>query len=214
VKLTVTDAAGSSASLTQNVTVTAGDSPAAVIVTSPSSPGQFEKVSFDGSRSTVATGRTITKYEWHFNDPNSNSDNPDTVTGAFTTHKFNVIGTYAVTLTVTDSAGLTNTATANVTVVNGVTASFTISPTQGARGITFVFDTEGSQGSDCGFGCRNQIVKYIWNFGDSTDLIEVTTRTTSHTYATSLPAGTYTVNLTVVDSVGRRATTTRTVIVS
>lgn len=65
--------------------------------------------SFDGSGSTDPDG-TIVSYEWDFGDDSG------TATGAIVTHTYQSVGTYTVSLTVTDDDGLTDTATASVTV--------------------------------------------------------------------------------------------------
>ena len=214
VKLTVTDAAGSSANKTQNVTVTAGNDPTANIVTSPSSPGQFETVTFNGSRSTAAAGRTVVSYAWNFGDPKAT--NGGTATGVIATHKYDVTGTYTATLTVTDSAGLTNVGQSTVTVASGVTADFTISPTSPVINQVVILNAEASKGGS-EFGSKNPITKYIWNFGITTDIVTESDPITSvengdnHGFPT---AKTYTINLTVEDSAGRRATTSKTVTVT
>ena len=206
VKLTVTDAAGASASTTLTVPVVAGSEPTATFTFSPSSPGQFETVQFNAasSRGGTGTGRTIVSYEWKFGDG-------ATATGITTSHSYNVVGVYQVTLTVTDSVGLQDTDTNPVTVINGVTASFTSSPAPTQTTRETIFDAEGSQGSDSGFGTRNTIKEYIWNFGHTTDLESTASRLKGHTFPLT---GVYVVTLTVVDTANRRATTTRNVTVN
>jgi PKD repeat protein len=158
-------------------------------------------VNFTAEASRVGeTGRTITSYAWTFGDGS-------TATGVTATHAYSVLGTYPVVLTVTDSAGVQGTSTQTITVVNGVTADFTISRTPAPVNDEVFFDAEASKGSSNGFGGRNVIVKYIWSFGDSTSPTETTSRITAHTYSDT---GTYTINLTVEDSAGRRNTTSKT----
>ena len=201
VKLTVVDAAGAAGSTTTNVVVAQGTAPTATFNVSPTSPAQFETVNFNAEASRPGVpSRTIASYDWKFGDGN-------TGTGARTTHRYSVLGTYVVTLTVTDSAGVQTTVTSNVTVVNGVTAAFTSSIL--ARRI--IVNAEESRGSDSGFGGRNPITTYIWHWGDSTNEEETSSKITDHTYAA---AGTYTVTLTVVDREGRRQTTSASVTIS
>jgi PKD repeat protein len=204
VRLTVTDPGGATASATQNVTVSTGDEPAAQFTFSPASPGQFETVNFTAATSRAGTGRSIASYEWRFGDG-------ATATGINATHAYNVVGVYNVTLTVTDTAGLKHTVTNPVTVVNGVTASFTISPSPSSTSRQTIYDAEGSQGSNSGFGTRNPISQYIWNFGETTDIETTSNRLIGYTYSR---AGIYTVTLTVVDTANRRATTTRNITVN
>lgn len=196
VTLTVTDAVGSVGTTTQNVTVTRGTLPTATFTFSPTSPGQFETVHFSAAESVAAAGRSITSYQWNFGDGS-------TATGMTASHAFQTVATFAVVLTVTDNAGLQAAKSQNVTVTNGVTADFTISRSPAPVNKDVFFDAEASKGSHTGFGGRNSIVKYIWNFGDSTSLTETTSRVVSHKYTET---GTYTINLTVEDSAGRRNT--------
>ncbi|OFW00794.1 MAG: hypothetical protein A3I61_00340 [Acidobacteria bacterium RIFCSPLOWO2_02_FULL_68_18] len=203
VTLRVTDSAASVGSKTKNVTVAAGTVPTASISFSPSSPAIYETVNFTGEASTAGqAGRTIVNHQWQFGDGTSG-------TGLRVTKTYSRTGTYTVVLTVTDSAGLQGTKTQDVTVVAGVTADFTISPTGAAINQTIVLNAESSQGSN-GFGGRNPISKYIWNFGNSTSTTEESDPITSTSYSV---AGTYTIVLTVEDSAGRRATKSRTVTV-
>jgi PKD repeat protein len=204
VKLTVTDAAGSTATLTDDVPVAQGTAPTASFTFAPSSPGQFETIRFTAEASRVGVpGRTITSYSWTFGDGAS-------ATGMIVSKSFNVIGTFPVVLTITDNAGVQGTTSQNVVVSSGVTADFTISPTNPAINQTVILNAEASKGS-AGFAGRNPITKYIWNFGVSTDTEEKTTPITSTSFPT---AKTYTINLTVEDSAGRRGTTSKTVSVS
>lgn len=201
VTLTVTDGAGSTGTKTKNVSVTEGSPPEALMSFAPDSPGIFETVNFtaEASRAKQA-GRTLVNHQWQFGDGTS-------ATGLRVTHSYKVTGKYAVVLTVTDSAGFQGTKTQDVTVVIGVTANFTISRSPAPVDKDVFFDAEASKGSHTGFGGRNAIVKYIWNFGDSTSLTETTSRVISHKYSET---GTYTINLTVEDSAGRRDTKTGT----
>ncbi len=204
VRLTVTDVGGVSASRTQNVAVGAGTAPTASFVFSPTAPAQLEPVFFnaEASRSGVP-GRTIASYQWTFGDGT-------TASGMSVSHAFEVIGTFPVTLTITDNAGLQSTTTQSVTVIGGITASFNFSPTDPAPGETVTFNAESSRGGT-GFGTRNPIVRYIWHFGQGESVEETSSPITS----TSFPAErTYTVTLTVVDSAGRRDTTSRAVTVA
>ncbi len=204
VTLTVTDGAGATGTTTQNVAVSAGTVPTASLTFSPESPGIFQTVSFTGEASRVGqAGRTLVSHVWQFGDGTS-------ATGLRVSKSYNTIGTYTVTLTVTDSAGAQGTASDEVTVVTGVTASFTSSnPTDGSLAV--FFNAEASRGSSTGFGTRNPISKYIWNWGDSTNVEETTSPRISHTFGA---ATAYTVTLTVEDSAGRRETTSSSITVA
>ncbi|MBI3048245.1 MAG: PKD domain-containing protein [Acidobacteria bacterium] len=204
VTLTVTDGAGSIGVRTQNVVVAQGTAPTASFTFSPSSPGQFETVNFTAEASRVGqTGRTIVNHQWQFGDGTN-------ATGLRVSHVYNVLGTYTVVLTVTDSAGVQGTSSQNVTVVNGVTAAFNFSPTDPTTAHDVVFNAEESRGSDDGFGSRNPITKYIWHFGipGETSLVETSSPRILKRFPSPL---TYRVTLTVEDSAGRRQTTNQTI---
>ena len=66
-----------------------------------------QSITFDGSGSTAASGRTISSYSWNFGDGS-------TETGEKPLHTYNIDGEFTVTLTVTDSAGASNTDTITV----------------------------------------------------------------------------------------------------
>ncbi len=77
---------------------------------------------FDASTSTVQFG-SITSYQWNFGDgsPGVTTSEPTT------THVFDAPGTYTVTLTVTDSAGKSATASKSVVISTGPAAAVTLS---------------------------------------------------------------------------------------
>ena len=205
VTLTVTDPQGATSSLTQNLAIARGDLPTASFTFSPTSPGQFETVNFTAEASlAVQEGRTIASYDWKFGDG-------EVGTGVAPTHSYSVIGTYTVVMTVTDSAGIQSTASEAVTVVNGVTATFSTSnPLDGS--LEVVFNAEESRGSNSGFGGRNTISNYIWHFGipGSTALVETTSPIILQTFPL---AASYTVTLTVEDTAGRRQTSNQSITV-
>ena len=68
-------------------------------------------VQFDGSRSVAPS--TITSYAWDFGDGTTGE-------GATVSHTYRRPDTYVVTLTITDASGSTDTATRNLTVIDGV----------------------------------------------------------------------------------------------
>jgi PKD repeat protein len=107
VVLTVTDDAGRVATATQPVTVSS-DAPQAKFSYAPATPKAGSSVTFDGTTSTAAGGRTIVSYAWSFGDGAS-------ATGPTTSHVF-AAGSYTVVLTVTDSAGKTSTTSQSITV--------------------------------------------------------------------------------------------------
>jgi PKD repeat protein len=80
-----------------------------VVTIAPPSGTVGQNISFIGSQSTAAPGRTIVSYSWNFGDGSSGS-------GATTNHSFAATGTYTVTLIVTDDQGNQGIATATVTI--------------------------------------------------------------------------------------------------
>ena len=149
--------------------ITSGDAPLAV--------------SFDGSESSDPDGDPIT-LTWDFGDGS-------TASGATVTHTYLTPGTYAATLTVTDSAGLSDNATISIEVGSpgndAPVASFTATPTSGTAPLTVSVDASASSDPD------GDALTYSWNFGDGSTGSGVTA---NYTYSA---AGSYTITLTVSD---------------
>jgi PKD repeat protein len=109
VQLTVTDSLGHTNTVTHSVTVSGGSSGlAAAFTVSTTSLTLWQPVFFNAFGSTD-TGATITSYAWSFGDGSSGS-------GPFVVHQYFLVGTYSVTLTVTDSLGRSASQTALITV--------------------------------------------------------------------------------------------------
>jgi PKD repeat protein len=137
---------------------------------------------FDASGSKDSYG-TITSYSWSFGDR-------ATATGPIVSHTYASGAAYTTRLTVTDSNGATGTKFQTIA-INPV-ATFTFS----CSGLSCNFDASGSRDSS------GTITSYTWNFGDGATGAGVTI---SHTYAVG---NSYTVTLTVTDSVGAIGTQT------
>ncbi|WP_448621152.1 PKD domain-containing protein [Geodermatophilus sp. URMC 65] len=112
VKLTVTDAAGATGTVSRAVTVSAPTAPEQPANTAPTaaftSAVSGLAVSVDGSGSRDAEG-PVASHAWDFGDGS-------TGTGATASHTYAAGGTYTVKLTVTDAAGATGTVSRAVTV--------------------------------------------------------------------------------------------------
>ncbi len=151
---------------------------------------------FNGAGSSVAPPRTIVKYAWDFGTGSKGS-------GMVVKKTYDTPGTYNVTLTVTDDAGNTATTTQAVTVgtssPGGLAAAFTFSPTAPLEDTVVNFNATTSTSAD-------PITNYKWDFGDG-GTASTAQKTASHTFT---DPGTYVVTLTIRDSKGRTATTTRT----
>ncbi len=204
-KLTLTSSSGQTSSAT--VTVTASQTttpppppktpPSAVISSSAAAGAAPLAVNFDGSGST-ANNATITSHAWSFGDGSS-------ATGASTAHTFASAGTFSTTLTVTDSNGLTATAstpvvvTAPVSTNNAPTAAISATPVSGTVPLTVTFNGGGSTDSD------GSISSFVWNFGDGSS---ATGPTATHTYTT---AASFTATLQVTDNQGAKGTASATI---
>jgi PKD repeat protein len=187
VTLIVTNDRGmNSAPLQRTVTVSAIAAPTAEFAVSPSAPAVGQQVFFDANASRAQGGRSIANYSWTFGDGHTGS-------GVTESHRFERTGAFSVTLTVTDSAGKTGTATKTVTVDGGSapTAAFTTSPQVIRAGQAFFLDASTSTAP-----AGRTIVRYQWNFGDN-QIVEG--MRIDHVFAAT---GSYTVTLTVTDSNG------------
>ncbi|HEY7779683.1 MAG TPA: PKD domain-containing protein [Ktedonobacterales bacterium] len=147
---------------------------------------------FDASASTGAQ----LQYAWSYGDGVTDQ-------GPTTSHQYGSLGTYNVTLTVTDVANQTDSISHKVTVsIPAPTASFTATQDQYTC-TTFDFDASASSGYN---------LSYSWDFGDgNTDSYGGAQTSNDYYYDGS---GTYTVQLTVTDQLGRTSTTSQSVYVN
>src|SRR5262249_38167076 len=127
-------------------------------------------------------------------------------------HAWPIVGTFTISLRVTDNVGTATAAMVTTTTIAiaaggaGPTALFTISPSPATAGQSI---TVASGRSPPGVGSPS-IVRYEWNFGDNTGVFRFASATADHTY--SAP-GTYIITLTVTDTLGRQGSTSRTIVV-
>ena len=191
--LTVTDSDGATA--TAALTITVNENPAPVAVLSVGSvtpvttkaPALYEFVSTGSSDDA-----SIVSYDWSWGDETPNGS------GASPSHTFTTVGSFVVTLTVTDNGGLTDSSSTIVsTIVNlGPTAAASVTPESGKAPLGVTFSSAGSTDPD------GTIAGYNWDFGD--DSPESTEANPAHTYG----VGDFTATLTVTDDDGNEATTT------
>ncbi len=119
--------------------------PKAHFAYSPDYPAPNQAVTFNASLSTP-DGGTLTSYAWNFGDGNTT-----TVTTPIITHAYNLSATYNITLTITDSEELNDTAWKNVPVyvhdiaVTNVTPSKTI----GGQGYSLNINVTVTNQGDC-----------------------------------------------------------------
>jgi PKD repeat protein len=170
----VEDEGGLTAEATVSITVL-DDLPPQAVLPLPLCSGM--SCAFDGSASTDDLG--IDLYTWSFGD-GTGADGPTPI------HDFPGSGTYLITLTVTDTAGQTDSVAVEVVFDTPPVAAFDATCT----GLACLFDA-GASSDDLG------IAGYAWSFGDGTP---GSGQTPSHQYAA---AGSYQVTLTVTDTAGQ-----------
>jgi PKD repeat protein len=110
VTLTVTAPVGTHRSVSRVVNVAAAAAPTADFTFSPSDPLIFDQVFFDGTKSKAHNGATIVTYEWNFgNGKYGTGATPPAV--VYTSDR-----TFSVSLTVTDSRGMSTTVTKPISI--------------------------------------------------------------------------------------------------
>ncbi|HAA19845.1 MAG TPA: hypothetical protein DCP28_14180, partial [Cytophagales bacterium] len=195
VTLTVDDGNGNTD--TETVTISASDpnvAPVASFTATPSTGIAPVLVSFDASGSTDANNDALT-YTWDFGDGTTGS-------GAAVDHTYTSVGSYLVSLTVSDGAKQ-DVATGSITVTDGTpVASFTTDVVSGSFPLAVNVDASASADPNGG------VLAYSWDFGDGTTGSGVTA---SHTYTA---AGSYTITLTVDDGVDPTASATQDILVT
>ena len=194
VALTVTDAAGTSATTRQNVTVATVARPTISFTVAPTSPTAGQQATFTAT-TTAATNHSVRSITWNFGDGTTTTTTNNSVVKTFTS-----AGTFIVTATVTDDIGQTASTSSSVTVGSGVTASFVFSPTNPRVGDEVHFN--GSASTTTGSA---RIVSYTWDFGDGSEAETSDGPNNSHVFNAQR---TFVVRLTVTDSEGRSGTTT------
>lgn len=154
-------------------------------------------VSFDARDSRDLDG-IISLCVWRFGDGASVTNS-----GTLASHVYTAVGTYSVTLAVRDNAGAVAKATALVTIKSNAPPVPIPGPSRSAVAKTdIVFDGSHSWDPD------GTVASYIWDFGDG---MNATGPTKLHAYTN---AGTYLVQLTVIDNFGAAASGSAAVTVS
>jgi parallel beta-helix repeat protein len=202
VTVSVTDTGGLSSTAVRQVTVSppADAPPDPVLAVTPVSGVAPLDVIADGSGSTDTDETPIASYRFDFGDGSPPIGPQADATAA---HTYASAGAFTVTMTVTDTGGLSSSATTQVTVSatnTAPTAALTVAPTSGSSPLDVVADASGSTDSE------GNIASYTFDFGDGTGPVGPQAGTTAaHTYAS---AGTFTVTVTVTDAGGLSSTAT------
>jgi len=190
VTLKVTDNDGVTDFITKTLPVRINTPPISSFTVEPTHPTTDDTVVFT-STSTDSDG-SVVSWNWDF----GNGDTDSTQTPS---HTFATVGTYAVTLIVTDNEGATGTTTEDVTATAPTNAapvaSFTFSPSIPQVGSSVQF-------TDASTDANGTVTAWSWDFGDGGTS---TTKSPTHTYTA---AGTYVVSLTVTDNDGARSSST------
>ncbi len=195
VVLTVTDDEGLTGTDTITIQVTeegGNQAPIAVATANPTEGEAPLAVIFNGAASS--DDLAIVTYFWDFGDDSRTSTQVNPVL------TYEIPGTYEVSLTVTDSDGLTSTDTVIIVVSDGVEnlapeAVISATPQSGNAPLEVSFTGSGSTDDV-------EIISYDWDFGDGNNSTEADP---SHTYS---EAGNYIAELTVTDGEGLTDTAT------
>ncbi len=188
VTLTVTNTRQVRASSSQFVTVAASADPSAAFTASPSTPAVGQSVFFNASGSKAAPGRGLIAYDWTFGDGGTGS-------GVTVSRRYDRLGSFTVTLTVTDDLGKTATASNTVTVGTAPQPVAVIAYSPASPAVNQLVNFDATQST---VPPGRTITAYEWAFGDGQT---ATGPRVDHRYNT---AGDYTVILTVVDSSNNR----------
>jgi PKD repeat protein len=113
VTLTVTDNAGATGTTTQTITLGTANKPTARFSFSPTAPHVNDAVNFDATLSTSLPNRPIVRYDWNYGDGRSDLGS----TEPRPRHVFGAVGSFVVSLKVTDDhGGVSDAFTSTVTV--------------------------------------------------------------------------------------------------
>jgi PKD repeat protein len=197
VTLTVTQSNGLASTVSRSITVAAAVVPPPTVsfseTTTAAAPTPSAPVSFI---STAKAGSgSITAYNWNFgNGATANVANPS--------HTFLNAGTYTVTLTVTQTGGLTASKTVTLVVATPPSATFSWTTTHTLYpGTAITFKPTATAGAGA-------ITAYSWNFADGSSS---TATSPSHSFARS---NSYNVTLTVTQADGLTTTVQKTVLIA
>ncbi|MFC5264790.1 PKD domain-containing protein [Kribbella qitaiheensis] len=200
--VTVTDESGLSDTWTSApIVVKPNGAPTAKLTATPNQAYRPQQVVLNAGNSSDADGRPLASYT--FDCGNGQTTGP--LAASSFTCSYQDAGTFTARVTVRDTDGLTSTATAQVKILADVppTAKLMLSKSSIKRTQTITADASGSTSVD-----KSPIATYLFNCGNGPAKPSQTAPTALCTY-TSI--GTFTVNVTVTDTVGLAASATKTV---
>src|SRR6202041_2529718 len=148
-------------------------------------------IGFNASGSSDPQGEPLTSYAWNFGDGTTgNRVSPN--------HTYTAAGAYSVSLTVTNSANLSSSATTTASITAQAPVPNAGGPYTAGPNVAVTFNGSGSTDP------QGEALTYAWNFGDGATGHGVSP---THTYAAT---GNYAVSLTVTDSTNLSSTATAT----
>jgi serine protease len=185
--------------------------PVAVVTPSATTVLVGTSVGFDGSASSVPSGRTVSSWQWTLTSGSTIAAFSGATNAATARVVASAAGSYTVQLTVTDSSGQQASASQTVTVnaPAAPTVALTASATTVAAGSTVSFDSAGSAAAS-GFA----IASYQWSITSGAGLASFTSSSNAATATVATAgngSGSFTVQLTVTDSLGQSASRSQTV---
>ena len=173
--------------------VESGTQPPLGTVTGPSSAAEGDSAAFSAAGSIDPNG-SVVNYEWSFGDG-------ATGTGADAAHTYTQDGVYAVSVSITDNEGLTDTVTTTITIAN---VAPIVGDFQGAPLSTG--DVYTVAGSFTDPGAETWTATVNWGDGSAVSTATLSDRNFSLTHAYTTP-GTFTVTVSIADD---DSTTSRT----
>jgi PKD repeat protein len=195
--LKVTDDDGATGVTSTTITVATNQAPDAVLTTNQVRGHRPLSVTFNGSGSTDPEGGALT-YSWAYGDGTTGS-------GVTATKNYTVNGTYTAVLTVTDSGGLTDTASTTITVTTNRTPVAALTVVE--DGLTVTVDAGASTDAD------GDPLTYSWDW-NSDNVPDATGVTGSYTYTTSNMNLASMIRLTVSDGLASATATSNPCLIS
>ena len=171
-------------------------------------------LSFDGSGSKAAAGRSISGYQWAITAGSGIAAISGSSTGAGVTVGTSGAGSFTIRLTVTDSAGVQASASSTVSVnaPAAPTVNLLASAQVVAAGSTVTIDGSGST-----VAAGLSVAGYQWAITSGAGLATLTSPATASSASiatTGNGSGSFTVRLTVTDSLGQQSSASLTISVT